>query len=80
MCDDCPVAQDCLEYALIYEEQGVWGGTTEKERDARFNEFYRERLVNEARRLGLYRRRLTSDEILRILRSYPGATRPLVRQ
>lgn len=33
MCDDCPVRTACLEHALTYDEPGVWGGTTEKERE-----------------------------------------------
>lgn len=30
---DCPVRFECLDHALAVREQGVWGGTTEKERD-----------------------------------------------
>lgn len=32
-CIDCPVKSECLEYAILYNEHGVWGGTTEIERD-----------------------------------------------
>lgn len=33
ICTDCPVVQDCLDYALsIREPHGVWGGLTEVER------------------------------------------------
>lgn len=28
----CPVASECFTYAVIYEEVGFWGGTTETER------------------------------------------------
>ena len=31
-CDWCPVMKTCLEYAILYDEAGIWGGTTEKER------------------------------------------------
>lgn len=32
-CSGCPVRYDCLEYALILDEElGVWGGATESER------------------------------------------------
>lgn len=35
MCFACPVIADCLEYALRNgETEGVWGGTTPKERAA----------------------------------------------
>lgn len=32
-CINCPVRRDCLNYALLYKEHGVWGGTTETDRD-----------------------------------------------
>lgn len=33
MCGQCPVRQECLSHALAYDEPGVWGGTTQKERE-----------------------------------------------
>jgi WhiB family transcriptional regulator, redox-sensing transcriptional regulator len=34
ICADCPVRIDCLSHALDHpEEQGIWGGTTDNERD-----------------------------------------------
>lgn len=33
VCQQCPVRQACLEHALAHRErEGVWGGTTERER------------------------------------------------
>ena len=33
VCAQCPVSDDCLEYALGFrEKEGVWGGATERER------------------------------------------------
>ena len=33
VCRQCPVIEDCLEWALRnYQDAGVWGGTTEEER------------------------------------------------
>ncbi len=33
ICDTCPVAQNCLDYALdTGQRDGVWGGTTHRER------------------------------------------------
>jgi WhiB family redox-sensing transcriptional regulator len=33
ICDMCPVKQECFEYAIKYKErQGVWGGTSERDR------------------------------------------------
>ena len=34
ICRTCPVARECLEYALRNKEHGVWGATTEHERAA----------------------------------------------
>ena len=28
LCKDCPIKQACLEWGLVHERQGVWGGTT----------------------------------------------------
>ena len=33
VCLDCPVMDECLEFAIKHEEHGVWGGTTERERN-----------------------------------------------
>lgn len=33
MCAGCPVRNECLAHALEYDEPGIWGGTTKKERD-----------------------------------------------
>lgn len=33
-CFGCPVMGECLEYALLYDEHGIWGGKTETERKA----------------------------------------------
>lgn len=33
VCRSCPVQVDCLEHALATAAQGVWGGTTGKERE-----------------------------------------------
>ena len=33
VCETCPVREACLEHALAHRErEGVWGGTTERER------------------------------------------------
>jgi WhiB family transcriptional regulator, redox-sensing transcriptional regulator len=33
ICSECPLKLKCLEYALNNGEIGVWGGTTEHQRD-----------------------------------------------
>jgi WhiB family redox-sensing transcriptional regulator len=34
VCGSCPVRRSCLATALLHDEQGVWGGTTETDREA----------------------------------------------
>jgi hypothetical protein len=34
LCDACPVKEQCLNQAMIYEHYGFWAGTTERERYA----------------------------------------------
>lgn len=56
-CEMCPVSKHCLTWALIYDEQGVWGGTTEQERKAKYTESHVEFLRNAAIKLQLYYRK-----------------------
>lgn len=32
LCAECPVAADCLAFAMVHGEYGVWGGTSPKGR------------------------------------------------
>jgi WhiB family redox-sensing transcriptional regulator len=32
ICNNCPVKNECLSFAVRYRVQGYWGGTTEQER------------------------------------------------
>ena len=34
ICDSCPLKIECLEYALTRGEIGIWGGTTEEQRNS----------------------------------------------
>lgn len=34
MCQHCPVVAECLAYAMDAELEGIWGGTTTKDREA----------------------------------------------
>jgi WhiB family redox-sensing transcriptional regulator len=53
ICSSCPLKLQCLEYAMKNYEVGVWGGTTENQRD-------------ELRKLGNVRRdRRTSTPLYR---------------
>lgn len=33
ICRNCPLADACRDYAVANHEQGVWGGTSERQRD-----------------------------------------------
>jgi WhiB family redox-sensing transcriptional regulator len=33
ICSECPLVMDCLAYALKNAEIGIWGGTTESQRE-----------------------------------------------
>jgi WhiB family transcriptional regulator, redox-sensing transcriptional regulator len=32
ICVDCPVRAQCMDYAIVNRELGIWGGTTERDR------------------------------------------------
>lgn len=32
VCRECLVRQECLDYAIVNNEIGIWGGTTDKDR------------------------------------------------
>lgn len=32
ICSTCPVVENCLQYAVEHNEQGIWGGTSAKTR------------------------------------------------
>jgi WhiB family transcriptional regulator, redox-sensing transcriptional regulator len=34
VCRHCPVTPECLDFAIRTRSAGIWGGLTEKERDA----------------------------------------------
>lgn len=62
LCNDCPVRQDCLDYAIIYGEKGVWGGLTEKERKRL--SYLRPSLIKEAKELGIFEIRPSVDQMI----------------
>jgi predicted Fe-S protein YdhL (DUF1289 family) len=34
LCRGCPVISNCLKFAIMYGERGIWGGTSDEERAA----------------------------------------------
>jgi WhiB family redox-sensing transcriptional regulator len=53
ICSLCPVKNECLIWALIYKEEGIWGGTTDRERKS-FSTDYVDALVARAKYLDCY--------------------------
>jgi len=43
ICRACPVQDPCLDYAIRTKADGIWGGTTRKERQAMKGAAYRQR-------------------------------------
>jgi WhiB family transcriptional regulator, redox-sensing transcriptional regulator len=54
ICAGCPVEAQCMDYAIANSEVGVWGGTTERQRNKIRNRYVRPR-GNEAIRKALAR-------------------------
>ena len=63
-CLNCPVKRDCLNYALLYDEDGIWGGTTEidRARILKANPLIQDLLKIEALQLGIFEHRYTIDQ------------------
>jgi WhiB family redox-sensing transcriptional regulator len=72
-CFNCPVKFECWQYALIYDERGLWGGTTDNERDSYAHSSPKviEGLILEATRQGVYEHRLSVDELVQEIRRHP---------
>lgn len=70
ICGSCPVRDQCLKYALIYSEFGIWGGTTKESRDQLIHEQpeIQEMLIQEARALGIYEVRVSAEQYQQQLR------------
>lgn len=53
-CRECPVQSSCLEFGVLYDLEGVWGGLTEKERDRHYPIRFRRQLRDEMEEIGEY--------------------------
>jgi WhiB family redox-sensing transcriptional regulator len=42
ICASCPVLTQCLDYAIIFNESGIWGGLTKSEREHKYSPEVRE--------------------------------------
>lgn len=38
VCKTCPVRGDCLDYALVFDLDGIWGGLTDLQRNRMYSE------------------------------------------
>lgn len=71
VCSDCPVAGECLQYSIMYGENGFWGGFTQDERKGmvKRNPSLQQSLIQEANRLGIYETRISAAEFLQAIRA-----------
>lgn len=63
ICGSCPVKDECLIWALMYKEEGIWGGTTEDERKSLVPKYNISALTARAVHLGLYFPKRSAQEI-----------------
>lgn len=60
ICARCTVRQDCFEYAVVHEEDGVWGGSTTSERN-RLHPQVKKILTEQAKTQGWFEVHLTPE-------------------
>lgn len=63
ICGLCPVKRQCFTWALIYKEDGVWGGTTAQERRQLLSAYNTKALICRAMRLGVYYPKRSVEQI-----------------
>lgn len=70
-CTVCPVKYECLIWALMYKEEGVWGSTDEQDRASfmKAHPSYIDSLTKKARALKKFRPIPPAGEILESIRS-----------
>lgn len=73
-CEECPVKGECLEYAILYSEHGVWGGTTDVERERVIEGSPRLVLIltQEAQKLGILEHRYAIAQYFETLQKARG--------
>lgn len=66
ICSVCPVMNECLNYALVHNEKGVWGNSTESQRN-RLKKYYPQFVKNlkeQARREGWLEHHPDPEQVL----------------
>lgn len=78
-CTDCPVKGPCNIYAIVHNELGIWGGTSEKDREL-VSPVVVEAMKNQFEREGLLENRLVDPlgfqghlGALQLVHTYPNA-------
>lgn len=80
-CASCPVKGECVDYALTYNEQGIWAGMTEDERQSLEADFgLRAGLKERARKAGMLESRNINDFIPQADRLNPVETNQVPHQ
>lgn len=63
ICHHCPVKSQCLTWALMYKEEGIWGGTTFEERRRLLPYYNIEALKSRAVHFGVYYPKRSAKEV-----------------
>lgn len=63
ICGRCEVKSECLIWALMYKEQGVWGGTTDDERKKLLPHYNIKAYIDQALRLKVYYPKRSAAEV-----------------
>lgn len=63
ICGNCPIQHFCLEYGIVHEEEGVWGGQTKSERDS-LPYILKQTLIQKAKKEGWFEYRKSIDELV----------------
>jgi WhiB family redox-sensing transcriptional regulator len=66
ICGNCPIQHSCLEYGIVHEEEGVWGGQTKSERDS-LPYILKQTLIQKAKKEGWFEYRKSIDELVETL-------------
>jgi hypothetical protein len=54
ICNRCPVLSACLEFGVVHDLEGIWGGLTDRERSRMYSTSYRLQLREEMEEIGEY--------------------------
>lgn len=65
-CGTCPIVNFCLSYAIVHDEEGIWGGMTRDQRDSLGPEV-KSRLTEEAKIQGWFEDRPSIESLVQAM-------------